>query len=50
MLSVIFDWETVVHDEYSLSGQTIKEYYLNVLHQQKDATRTTKTIPATANW
>ena len=38
MLTVVFDWEAVVHCEYAPPGQTIsKEYYLNLLHQLRDA-------------
>ena len=40
MLTVLFDWEGVVHHEYIPSGQTInKEYYLHVLHRLRDAIR-----------
>ena len=38
-LTVFFDWEGVVHQEYIPPGQTInKVYYLNVLHWLRDAT------------
>ena len=37
MLTVFFGWEGVVHHEYTPPGQTIKEYYLNVLHWLRDA-------------
>ena len=38
MLTVVFEWEGVVHHEYAPPGQTInKEYYLNVLDWLRDA-------------
>ena len=38
VLTVLFDWEGVVHHEYSPLGQTInKECCLSVLHQLRDA-------------
>ena len=38
MLTMFFDWGSVVHHEYTPPGQTInKEYYLNVLHCFRDA-------------
>ena len=38
MLTMFFDWEGVVHHNYAPPGQTLnKEYYLNVLHQLRDA-------------
>ena len=38
MLTVFFDWEDIIHHQYAPLDQTInKEYYLNVLHQLRDA-------------
>ena len=38
MLTVFFDWEGVVHHEYTPPGQTInKEYYFNVLPRLREA-------------
>ena len=38
MLTVLFDWEDVVHHEYTFLGRIItNEYYLSVLCQLRDA-------------
>ena len=38
MPTVCFDWEGAVHHGYAPPGQTvIKEYYLNGLHQLREA-------------
>ena len=52
MLTVCFDWESVVHHECAPPGQTInKEYYLNVLHQLRDVIqRKRPQLWATASW
>ena len=37
-LTAFFDWEGVIHYEYTPPGQTInKEYYLNILRWLRDA-------------
>ena len=37
-VTVLFDWEDVVHHEYASLGKTInKDHYLNVLHRLRDA-------------
>ena len=49
-LTVFFDGEGVIHHEYSPPGQIInKGYFLNVLHQLRDALGW-KTATAMGNW